>query len=263
MLSVAQSMNHDSQANTTSTNNDSSKPNNTDKTHTVSHKKYEIGDFIIEHKLGQGGFGKVFLATHKHTLEPVAIKLINKTVINNNIQLQCIQNEINIHKRLYHEAIVRHYCVLETHSTISMVTEYCPNGELFDYISRHKRLDEKDACRLFQQLISGLYYMHQQSIAHRDIKLDNLLLTSNNQLKIADFGLSKYYTNTLSTLCGCHAMLRLRSSMANNTRGRLLMYGAAELCYMQCSVDICPFMMKTKQCYLIKSKKPIIHSLLL
>lgn len=171
-------------------------------------KQYTIGDYQIESKIGQGAFGKVFLGAHIPTKEKVAIKILIKEQLSKHHLLSHIENEIQIHKRLHHESIVRYYSVIETKATMSMITEYCPNGELFAYISTNpnKKLSEKESCRLFQQLISGIDYLHHNNISHRDIKLDNLLLSEFNQLKIIDFGLSKVYNdvtqNLLSTQCG-------------------------------------------------------------
>jgi 5'-AMP-activated protein kinase catalytic alpha subunit len=71
--------------------------------------------------------------------------------------------------------------------------EHCCNGELFNYITSKTRLREEEACRLFQQLISGIEYLSELGIAHRDIKPENLLLDEQKNLKIVDFGLSNTY----------------------------------------------------------------------
>ena len=87
--------------------------------------------------------------------------------------------------------------------------EYCNGGELFDYIVRHTRLSEKQACKFYQELISGIEYIHQSGVCHRDLKPENLLLDYDLTLKIVDFGLSNMYepSATLKTACGspCYA----------------------------------------------------------
>lgn len=90
-----------------------------------------------------------------------------------------------------------------------MIMEYCNGGELFDYIVRHTRLSEKQACKFYLELISGIEYIHQSGVCHRDLKPENLLLDYDLTLKIVDFGLSNMYEQgaTLKTACGspCYA----------------------------------------------------------
>lgn len=75
---------------------------------------------------------------------------------------------------------------------IFIVIEYVPNGELFDYILKHGRLQEDEARKFFRQLIEGISYIHSHNICHRDIKPENLLLDKDNNIKISDFGLSAF-----------------------------------------------------------------------
>jgi 5'-AMP-activated protein kinase, catalytic alpha subunit len=90
-----------------------------------------------------------------------------------------------------------------------MIMEYCNGGELFDYIVRHTRLSEKQACKFYLELISGIEYIHQSGVCHRDLKPENLLLDYDLTLKIVDFGLSNMYEAgaSLKTACGspCYA----------------------------------------------------------
>ena len=87
--------------------------------------------------------------------------------------------------------------------------EYADGGELFDYIVKKKRLDEKEAVSFMQQIISGVEYIHKNGIVHRDLKPENLLLDHNKNIKIVDFGLSNQYkpNEKLKTACGspCYA----------------------------------------------------------
>ena len=75
-----------------------------------------------------------------------------------------------------------------------MVTEYAPNGEIFDLIAKQRRLSEDDAREKFWQIISAVDYLHTFNIVHRDLKAENLLLDSNFNIKLADFGFSNFYS---------------------------------------------------------------------
>ena len=87
--------------------------------------------------------------------------------------------------------------------------EYASGGELFDYIVDKTRLDNRESCRFFHQIISGVEYIHKLGIVHRDLKPENLLLDSEKNIKIVDFGLSNTYQmgECLQTACGspCYA----------------------------------------------------------
>ena len=88
--------------------------------------------------------------------------------------------------------------------------EYASGGELFDYIVSKDKLNEKEACAFYQQIINGIDYLHNKGIAHRDLKPENLLLDAERKtIKIVDFGLSNQYTEgqLLNTACGspCYA----------------------------------------------------------
>jgi protein-serine/threonine kinase len=112
---------------------------------------------------------------------------------------------------LKHPNIVRLYDVIETDKYIGIILDYASGGELFDHILAHRYLKEKDACRLFAQLISGVWYIHQRKIVHRDLKLENLLLDRNRNVIITDFGFANRFEHRsddlMQTSCGspCYA----------------------------------------------------------
>lgn len=112
---------------------------------------------------------------------------------------------------LKHPNIVRLYDVIETDKYIGIILEYASGGELFDHILAHRYLKEKDAAKLFSQLISGVWYIHQKKIVHRDLKLENLLLDRNRNVIITDFGFANRFEHRaddlMQTSCGspCYA----------------------------------------------------------
>jgi protein-serine/threonine kinase len=101
--------------------------------------------------------------------------------------------------------------VIETDKFIGIVLEYASGGELFDHILAHRYLRERDASKLFAQLISGVWYCHKKKIVHRDLKLENLLLDRNRNVIITDFGFANHFEkkqdDLMQTSCGspCYA----------------------------------------------------------
>ena len=166
----------------------------------------KVGPFQIISKLGSGAFSTVYLSSHIKTGEQVAIKYILKSTITNqhHTSLDILSNEINNQKKLYHNNLSKIYCTIETNTTISIVQEYCSNGDLLTQIMDKGLFDESTACLIFNQLISGLEYLHMNNIAHRDLKPENILFDYNNDVKLCDFGLSKDYSKVemMSTPCG-------------------------------------------------------------
>ena len=163
----------------------------------------DINQYILGEKLGEGIFGTVKLGIHKITKEKVAIKILNKNRITKEQKI-LLERELNIHKKLNHFNIIKLYSIIETESKIFLIQEYSEGKELSLYIQNHAKIDEKEICRFFQQIISGVEYIHSMGIAHRDLKPENILLTRANDIKIADFGLSNFYTKgkLLKTSCG-------------------------------------------------------------
>lgn len=168
-----------------------------------------IGQFLIGDKLGEGTFGKVMTGTHIISGERVAIKNLEKKRILEVTDKSRVEREIKILKLLRHINIIQLYCVIQTASNIYLIMEYASGSELFDYIVSKKRLPEMEACHFFQQIISGVEYLHSLRIVHRDLKPENIILDKNKTLKIIDFGLSNSYSKhqLLATQCGspCYA----------------------------------------------------------
>jgi MAP/microtubule affinity-regulating kinase len=112
--------------------------------------------------------------------------------------------EVRIMKMLDHPNIVKLFQVIETDKTLYLVMEYASGGEVFDYLVLHGRMKEKEARAKFRQIVSAVQYCHQKKIIHRDLKAENLLLDSEMNIKIADFGFSNEFTpgDKLDTFCG-------------------------------------------------------------
>ncbi|XP_043461258.1 serine/threonine-protein kinase MARK2-like isoform X5 [Leptopilina heterotoma] len=163
----------------------------------------QIGKYKLLKTIGKGNFAKVKLAKHVPTGKEVAIKIIDKTQLNPG-SLQKLFREVRIMKMLDHPNIVKLFQVIETEKTLYLVMEYASGGEVFDYLVLHGRMKEKEARAKFRQIVSAVQYCHQKKIIHRDLKAENLLLDSEMNIKIADFGFSNEFTpgNKLDTFCG-------------------------------------------------------------
>ncbi|XP_031752275.1 probable serine/threonine-protein kinase SIK1B [Xenopus tropicalis] len=162
-----------------------------------------VGFYDIKETLGKGNFAVVKLAQHRVTNTQVAIKIIDKTRLDPG-NLEKIYREIEIMKKLKHPHIIRLYQVMETKDMIYIVTEYAKNGELFDYLTARGRLTEQEARHKFLQILSAVEFCHAHCVVHRDLKAENLLLTDNMDLKLADFGFGNFYKEgqALNTWCG-------------------------------------------------------------
>ncbi|KAJ6237563.1 kp78a-related [Anaeramoeba flamelloides] len=164
-----------------------------------------ISDYEIKELIGVGSYGKVKKALHIPTQQMVAMKIIKKSEYHlKKKEFQQLQREIQILQTLNHPHIIKLFDVIETKRTWVIVTEYSDGGELFDYLVQNKKLKESVARKFFRQLLQGISYCHFSNIIHRDLKLENLLLDKNLNLKIIDFGLSNFERKDqlLKTFCG-------------------------------------------------------------
>ncbi|XP_050663544.1 serine/threonine-protein kinase par-1 isoform X5 [Leptidea sinapis] len=162
-----------------------------------------VGNYELQRTIGTGNFAVVKLATHIITKSKVAIKIIDKSRLDED-NLKKTFREIAIMKRLRHPHIVKLYQVMESTHTLYLVTEYAPNGEIFEHLVERGRMPESEAARAFAQMVAAVGYCHQNRVVHRDLKAENLLLDKDMNIKLADFGFSNEYTagSPLSTWCG-------------------------------------------------------------
>merc|ERR1719328_732033 len=120
-----------------------------------------------------------------------------------------VRLEISAMKVLRHQNICKLLQVVETDTKIYMVLEYCPGGELFDYIVDRDRLCEAESRKFFRQIVAAVAYIHEAGYAHRDLKPENILIDEDHQLKLIDFGLCAKpaggMDTVLETCCGSPA----------------------------------------------------------
>lgn len=149
-------------------------------------ESYDIGAV-----LGHGASGKVFLATHKVTGKKFACKVVKKN--SNMNDAQSMSTEIEIMKRIRHRNIVSMYELYETPKCLWIILELVDGGDLHHFLAHTMHYNEVMAARQFKQILNGLHYLHSLGVVHRDLKLDNILLSGTGatcEMKIADFGLS-------------------------------------------------------------------------
>jgi serine/threonine protein kinase len=151
----------------------------------MSNSVEQIGPYRIERTLGEGSYGQVKLGRNlQNGGQEVAIKVIEKEKIKTVQQMERLKREVRMLKLLSHPHIVQLFDVVDAERVIYLTMEVAQGGEVFDYIVAHGRLREKEARRLFRQIISAIAYCHSNFIVHRDIKPENLLLDANRNVKI-------------------------------------------------------------------------------
>ncbi|KAM0487076.1 hypothetical protein ACHAPX_000344 [Trichoderma viride] len=158
-----------------------------------------VGNYTLGRLIGKGSFGKVYLATHKLTNgSKVVLKSANRTDSN-------LAREIHHHRQFVHPHIARLYEVIVTENLVWMVLEYCAGDELYNYLLDHGPLPMPKVQKIFAQLVGAVSYVHMQSCVHRDLKLENILFDTHENVKLVDFGFTREYegrTNHLQTFCG-------------------------------------------------------------
>ncbi|OMJ75332.1 hypothetical protein SteCoe_25526 [Stentor coeruleus] len=173
-----------------------------EKTH-MSH----LSDYISLDFLGVGAFGEVLSAKHIPTSACRALKIIRKNGLTyNQLKSKGVLRESAVLSKLNHHKIIKFYEMLEDHFNFYIVTELCEGGNLGERLKKLHKFTEEATLEIMKQVLEAVQYLHSKNIVHRDIKLENILLTdsSSNNIKIADFGCSHFIQpgETLKNCCG-------------------------------------------------------------
>jgi serine/threonine protein kinase len=168
-----------------------------------------IGPYILRGVIGEGAFSRVRLVVHEETRDYFACKIIPKSRIGKeNVQYR-FEIEIRTNQTLHHPGIVQLFDLLTDINNFYVIMEFCPNGDLYQYIVTRGFVPEDEARVFTRQILEALQYVHSMSISHRDLKPENLLLDQNGVLKISDFGLASFLPKDglVVTSCGspCYA----------------------------------------------------------
>ncbi|KZT28872.1 hypothetical protein NEOLEDRAFT_1145622 [Neolentinus lepideus HHB14362 ss-1] len=170
-------------------------------------RKVGLEDFNFLAVLGKGNFGKVMLAEEKKSNNLYAIKVLKKEFIIDNDEVESTRSE----KRVFltaakerHPFLLGLHSCFQTETRVYFVMEYVSGGDLMLHIQR-KQFSLRQAKFYASEVLLALEYFHQNGIIYRDLKLDNILLTLDGHVKVADYGLCKeemWHGSTTSTFCG-------------------------------------------------------------
>jgi len=166
-------------------------------------KPLALRDFEVTKKtLGEGAFGKVRRCKHIATGEVYALKQMCKADIVSMGQVEHILQEAQILSRICHPFVTNKFAAMCTLANLILIMEFCPGGDMFDQLYRHKSFSVSDARIFTLQVLLPIEYLHNQGIVHRDLKLENILVAQDGALKLTDFGFAKYIKYRSWTLCG-------------------------------------------------------------
>lgn len=175
-------------------------------------KRTSIGPWDFVKSVGAGSMGQVKLAVNRYTRQSAAVKIVPKAFTQKNREGResneakdaRVIREAAIGKIVYHPNISRLFEVYSMSSHYYLVFEYIAGGQMLDYIITHGSVKETQARRFARSIASALDYCHRNSIVHRDLKIENILIADGGDVKIIDFGLSNLFRrdNLLKTFCG-------------------------------------------------------------
>jgi len=172
-------------------------PTNTEEPHYKKYKKIRL--------LGKGGFARCYELFDEETHQSFAGKIIKKSSLLKSRTKQKLISEIKIHKSLNHENIVKFEHYFEDRENVYIIMELCYNQTLHELIKRRKKLTELETQYYVYHLVKALQYLHNLKIIHRDLKLANIFITENMQVKLGDFGLAtvlEFDGERKRSLCG-------------------------------------------------------------
>lgn len=166
----------------------------------LSGKRYLKGRF-----LGKGGFAKCFELTDLETKEIFAGKIVSKSLLVKQHQKDKMTQEIAIHRSLSHSHVVNFHTFFEDSDNVYILLELCRRRSLMELHKRRKAVTEPEARYFVKQVIQACQYLHNNKVIHRDLKLGNLFINDEMDIKIGDFGLATrldYDGERKRTLCG-------------------------------------------------------------
>ncbi|XP_018045529.1 PREDICTED: serine/threonine-protein kinase polo [Atta colombica] len=163
-------------------------------------KSYIKGRFF-----GKGGFAKCYEITESKSHQVFAGKIVPMSLMAKHNQREKMTQEIAIHQSLNHRHIVGFHGFFDDNKNIYIILELCRKRSMMELHKRRKALSECETRYFMKQILDGVFYLHQNKIIHRDLKLGNLFLNDDLQVKIGDFGLAAKLVHDgerKKTVCG-------------------------------------------------------------
>ncbi|RAL07272.1 CDC5/polo family serine/threonine-protein kinase [Aspergillus homomorphus CBS 101889] len=164
-------------------------------------EQYSTGGF-----LGKGGFAICYEGTLLRNGRVFAMKVVRSEMAQKKMQ-EKFRTELQIHSKMRHPHIVEFHRAFAFDSCIYVILELCPNGSVMDMVRKRKCLSLPEVRRFMIQLCGAVKYLHKRNVAHRDLKMGNLFLDKNMDIKVGDFGLAAMIVSEKDekrrrTLCG-------------------------------------------------------------
>ena len=164
----------------------------TDRLETSKYKAdLEIGKYLIQHKIGQGGYSLVYQGIHQILKLPVAVKMMKHTMALEEDFIEKFRKEGEIIAQLAHRNVVRVYDIEEIYHTVFIIMEYLEGDSLETMLERMGSIPVPETVKYLLQTCSGLSYAHQKGLVHLDIKPGNIFVQLDDEVKIVDFGLAR------------------------------------------------------------------------
>ena len=164
---------------------------------------FDIHGYTLVSPIGEGSFSTVYYGTKNDTEECFAIKVINKSELKTEKDVERLQREIDTMALLNHDSIIKLHDFFTDSYRFFLILDYCQGGDLFTLMTNSRKLRDSQIAQIFQQIVSAVNYCHSRGVAHRDLKPQNILITHFPFIKVSDFGLCGYISESkMKTYCG-------------------------------------------------------------
>ncbi|KAG0315771.1 hypothetical protein BGZ99_007265 [Dissophora globulifera] len=195
-------------------------------------REWCLDDFELARPLGKGQFGRVYLMRERRSGFVVAMKVLLKSeLLKANMEHQ-LRREIDIQSNLKHKHILRLDTFFHDSTRVYLVLEYAPQGELYKRLKKVTKFPEWQASKYIYELATALAYLHRKHVIHRDIKPENLLLGTQGELKISDFGWSVHAPSSRrKTMCGTLDYLAPEMVEGRDHSSQVDLWSLGVLCY--------------------------------